>query len=383
MVLVSAFDYGMASLGGFILSLACIINLLLKGRITGISGIFFGTITNMNFKQPHEFLWRFSFVIGMTFTSSLLRFSLPLETKLFDSPDKFLNELSLIGYFVSGLLVGFGTKLANGCTSGHGLNGLARLSKRSFLSVFLFLSFAIGIATLRYNYKFLNENQAMKIANDLYNTEFHLIFFGLFSFILFCIIIYMYIKSTWENILDIFISFLTGSFFAIGLTISGMNRRSKVINFLTIYENWDPSLMFVLFVGTGVNFFAFLIMKKYYEKPILAEKFGTPKKTDIDWRLVLGSIIFGLGWGISGICPGPLLVTFFIYVPHLIIFFVALVLGGFLCILLEIIIEKCSKKDNDIKEKDFEISEDEIQLIQTDRRQLNIENKNIIEKKNE
>jgi uncharacterized membrane protein YedE/YeeE len=365
MVLVDIYDYGMGALGGFILSLSCILHLLLKGRITGISGILYGMFINIKAKTPNEFFWRFCFILGMLFTSSLFRFSLPLDSILFEKPEKFLKGLSLLGYFISGVLVGFGTKLANGCTSGHGLSGLARLSKRSFLSVFLFLSFAIGIATLRYNYKFLNDNEnddLIKIAMEIYNPTSYLIYFCIFSFIFLCLIFYLFLKSAWENVIEFLISFFSGSLFSIGLIISGMNKRSKVINFLTIYENWDPSLMFVLFTGSGFNLFAFWLIKKYNAKPYFSEKFSEPKKSDIDLRLIFGSIIFGLGWGISGLCPGPGIVTFFIYIPHLILFFISLILGAYLCILFEMVIEKFKNKnylgDNNNK-KEIEVIENE------------------------
>lgn len=365
MVLVDIYDYGMGALGGFILSLSCILHLLLKGRITGISGILYGMFINIKAKTPNEFFWRFCFILGMLFTSSLFRFSLPLDSILFEKPEKFLKGLSLLGYFISGVLVGFGTKLANGCTSGHGLSGLARLSKRSFLSVFLFLSFAIGIATLRYNYKFLNDNEnddLIKIAMEIYNPTSYSIYFCIFSFIFLCLIFYLFLKSAWENVIEFLISFFSGSLFSIGLIISGMNKRSKVINFLTIYENWDPSLMFVLFTGSGFNLFAFWLIKKYNAKPYFSEKFSEPKKSDIDLRLIFGSIIFGLGWGISGLCPGPGVVTFFIYIPHLILFFISLILGAYLCILFEMVIEKFKNKnylgDNNNK-KEIEVIENE------------------------
>ena len=79
--------------------------------------------------------------------------------------------------------------------SGLGLNGLTRLSIRSLQSVFIFLSVEIGFETLRYNYKLLEENQAIDIATDINSSECHLIFFAYFHILFICFILYMFFKS--------------------------------------------------------------------------------------------------------------------------------------------------------------------------------------------
>ena len=78
--------------------------------------------------------------------------------KILEDQITYTDSLSIIGFFVSGFLVGFGTKMANGCTSGHGVCGLPRLSKRSFAAVGTFLIFGLGFATLRYHVKFLESD---------------------------------------------------------------------------------------------------------------------------------------------------------------------------------------------------------------------------------
>ena len=98
-----------------------------------------------------------------------------------------------------------------------------------------------------------------------------------------------------------------GVIFATGLALSGMTQPSKVIGFLDIFGDWDPSLAFVM--GGAVLVHALtrpLIMKR--SAPVLGANFDTPAQSTIDARLLFGAALFGLGWGLVGICPGPALV---------------------------------------------------------------------------
>lgn len=98
-----------------------------------------------------------------------------------------------------------------------------------------------------------------------------------------------------------------GVIFAVGLALSGMTQPSKVIGFLNIFGDWDPSLAFVM--GGAVVVHALtrpLIMRR--SRPLLGARFEVPSQTTTDGRLVIGAALFGLGWGLVGICPGPALV---------------------------------------------------------------------------
>jgi uncharacterized protein len=341
MVYYSGYDYGMATVGGILISLSTSFNLLFKGRVTGMSGIFYGVITF------NDILWRISLILGMIWTSSLFRFSVGKDSYFYDSGEKNLENCSLAGFAVAGFLVGLGTKMGNGCTSGHGVCGLPRLSKRSIVAVLVFCSFGIGTATLRYYKHFFYETEIIQLADDINSQLFHMIFFICISGLLFGLFIFLLVKKRWEEIREFLISFITGILFSLGLVISGMNRRRKVIGFLTAYEGWDPSLMFVLVSAVTLNFILFRVIMKYKKNPIFATKYGFSSNTVIDWRLILGSALFGIGWGISGLCPGPLFVTFFVYIPHLIIFLVTLAVGQFSLLLIDKIIEKCQKNHDE------------------------------------
>ena len=99
-------------------------------------------------------------------------------------------------------------------------------------------------------------------------------------------------------------SLLAGLLFGLGLAVSGMTHASKVLDFLDIAGHWDPSLVFVLGGAVGVTVLVFqLILRR--KVPLFASRFDLPQAQDLDRPLVAGAVIFGIGWGISGYCPGP------------------------------------------------------------------------------
>lgn len=102
------------------------------------------------------------------------------------------------------------------------------------------------------------------------------------------------------------VSLVAGLIFGIGLIVADMTNPAKVQNFLDIAGTWDPSLIFVMGGAIAVTMPAFMFLKTR-DKPLFGEDFGWPSRTDLDPKLITGSAIFGLGWGLGGFCPGPAL----------------------------------------------------------------------------
>ena len=103
-------------------------------------------------------------------------------------------------------------------------------------------------------------------------------------------------------------AFIVGLVFGIGLIVAGMTDPFKVLGFLDLAGNWDPSLAFVMGGAILVGLPAFRIAGKR-ERALLGESMRLPSATRIDHRLVLGSLAFGAGWGLAGYCPGPALTS--------------------------------------------------------------------------
>lgn len=100
------------------------------------------------------------------------------------------------------------------------------------------------------------------------------------------------------------VSFIVGLVFAVGLAISGMTQPQKVIGFLDLFGNWDPSLVFVMGGAIAVHAVVYFFATKK-PHPILAVEWSIPNKKEITPALIIGSILFGMGWGLGGYCPGP------------------------------------------------------------------------------
>ncbi len=123
-----------------------------------------------------------------------------------------------------------------------------------------------------------------------------------------------------------FFSLLAGAVFGIGLILSGMANPAKVLGFLDLAGNWDPSLAFVMIGAIAVGVIAFAVARRRTESA-LGLPMKLPTATQIDQRLVGGSVLFGAGWGIAGFCPGPALVALGMAETKAIVFVLAMLAG--------------------------------------------------------
>lgn len=121
-------------------------------------------------------------------------------------------------------------------------------------------------------------------------------------------------------------SFITGVIFGLGLIISGMTDPEKVLGFLDLAGAWDPSLFFVMVGAISISAVAFYIARRR-DRSVLGAPMQLPTSKRIDKRLLLGSLMFGVGWGIAGFCPGPALVSTASGQPKALLFTAAMLAG--------------------------------------------------------
>ena len=117
-----------------------------------------------------------------------------------------------------------------------------------------------------------------------------------------------------------------GAIFGAGLTIGGMTDPARVRGFLDLFGAWDPTLAFVMGGAVLVMAVAWLVQRRM-NKPLFAEGFSLPDRNDLTPRLIGGSALFGVGWGIAGLCPGPAFAALAIAPASAAIFVVALLAG--------------------------------------------------------
>jgi uncharacterized protein len=122
-------------------------------------------------------------------------------------------------------------------------------------------------------------------------------------------------------------AFLCGVVFAVGLLVAQMTNPAKVIGFLDVTGAWDPSLAFVMGGALAVFGTAYLLSRRAGARPLLDGQFYVPGAQGITWQLVTGSLLFGLGWGLAGFCPGPALVSAGFGDSRVWIFVAAMVVG--------------------------------------------------------
>ncbi len=121
-------------------------------------------------------------------------------------------------------------------------------------------------------------------------------------------------------------AFVSGLLFGLGLIISQMVNPAKVLGFLDIFGNWDPSLALVMGGAVVVSALGYLVAKRR-GVPVLAPRLEIPTRRDLDPRLIGGAALFGIGWGLVGLCPGPALVGLTFGPWQVFVFVAAMIVG--------------------------------------------------------
>jgi len=368
--------------GGLIIGLSAASLLLLSGDILGASGILSSV-----FLSPKKAVTDPSMAWKLVFLSSFSLLSSLVLGRYFTQDDRLGNDpsipvVSTAGYLVAGFFVGFGTQLGNGCTSGHGICGMARLSVRSLAAVgtFMITAFAVAALTAPEN-AWASEATAWLRTSDNNVPDFYNFPLGIGVTCVVAVLptlvalwnLWRSNKNTSEDSnasssptnlvketseVDATVPFdaitddledpavseasrtdsasgsnhenndstssaltqrrdavrkvasgcLSGLLFAVGLAVSGMVQPSKVFGFLNFYlfaqGSYDPTLLTVMMSGCAVSFAAYQLVPGHnllpsacmLTKPVLTSQFSVPCNQQIDWKLMVGAVCFGIGW---------------------------------------------------------------------------------------
>lgn len=285
-----------SSLGGVLIGLSAALAYYGDGKITGISGIlgpFLRSVLTCQSFQ-HGDVWKGLFLLGLV-CGGLLNL---IFNKDFAFP--LALPFSFTRYVIAGFAVGVGTRCGKGCTSGHGICGLPRLSTRSWISVPAFMAVAMLTVTLTRHILRTDSQGPLGIAKLEEHKHWHFPAIAVGASIMLTLLT----EILPPRIQGLVTPYICGMIFGLGLGCSGMTDQRKVLDFLDITGTWDPSLAFVMGSGLCVSFPAFFWAEREGSKPRCGE-FEKPPKTGDYALLVWGPVFFGIGWGLIGLCPGP------------------------------------------------------------------------------
>jgi uncharacterized membrane protein YedE/YeeE len=317
MRLTEHFDAGSAAAGlllfnGDVLSVVSIVQTVARVPRKGM------TDPLLSWKLP--FLASFMSVSNLCFASQYIDDRIGVDPKI--------PVLSSLGYSLTGLLVGFGASLCNGCTLGHGICGLGRMSRRSFVAVITFVITASLTATFttpafqfyRYTAILRGDDAPMRIEPiGTMVTLMVAIAAVVPRTILRSYLVLSHDATAQTNDAKIPLTNISGCLFAFGLALSGMVLPSKVYGFLNLSGiadgSYDLTLASATFGGVLISWLSYQLVQgqscistlAVFKEPLSVADFSLPTNTKIDPSLIVGATMFGIGWGLGGICPGTAL----------------------------------------------------------------------------
>jgi len=309
--------------GGSLIGGSSAVLLLFNGDIMGISGIMTNSLVypKKSLKES-QYHWRWVYLAGFSTAVHVYVHYLAPDSALSDtrSTEKDVPIPSALAHVLGGLLVGLGTRIGNGCTTGHGICGIGRLSLRSLVATATFTGMSIAtrfmIAPIRPwadSFRLLRSSELPAVS-------------PLASILVVALTTTAASLSpqTVQSQADLkkkLGAWLSGVMFAAGLAFSGMTKNSKVHDFLCLSgfskHTYDPTLMFVMGSGILSSWLAYQFIpgrsqirndEECMTGPVCNPENGfcdIPSNNKIDLQLLLGAAVFGVGWGTTGICPGP------------------------------------------------------------------------------
>mmetsp|Transcript_16234 Transcript_16234/g.24530 ORF Transcript_16234/g.24530 Transcript_16234/m.24530 type:complete len:360 (-) Transcript_16234:221-1300(-) len=314
---MSVFTPISGTIGGALIGGSAGLLLLLNGDIMGLSGIMSNSLGNVKeslLQKDSKHHWRWVFVGSFGITVNALVHIMSPSAAFGGNPslDSDVPIPSFLGHVLGGLLVGMGTRIGNGCTTGHGICGLGRFSPRSLVSVVTFTGTSILTRFL------VSPLRSWSMSTALLRKDTPSLSSPVAAAAVMFILALPTLLHRGGDIQKRLGAALSGSMFAAGLGISGMTQTSKVHGFLCFSLIWagqfDPTLICVLGSGILASVASYQLISGYgkcgtLQKPLNQPKGSTfsaiPTNQTIDNRLIMGSFLFGVGWGLTGICPGP------------------------------------------------------------------------------
>jgi uncharacterized membrane protein YedE/YeeE len=299
--------------GGAILGVAAIAKLTLTGRVLGVSSAVEGCVGAKTTTTTTTPAGDVAFVAGLLAAGCAAAFG--LMGGVAPSPEPMVP---IARAAAAGFLVGLGAAMGNGCTSGHGICGNARLSPRSMANTCVFMFTGFLAATL------FDTNAALgvvsnvsAIANPAYPAFAAARGWIAFAGVAVAAFAALASAATAKGgvrgggtTIGVIADGAVGYVFGAGLLVSGMTRPTKVSGFLSATAaSFDPSLMLVMCGALALCVPGFYLVRKLRDSPACAEGFDVPSGKTIDAKLMTGGALFGAGWGLGGVCPGPAIVA--------------------------------------------------------------------------
>lgn len=322
-------------IGGSLIGGSAGVLLVMNGDIMGISGILSNTLIHpIQSLKDSAHHWRWVYMASFCLAVNLHLNFLSRETALQDVRSERSDDVpipSIIGHLVGGFLVGMGTRIQNGCTTGHGICGIARLSPRSLVAT---VSFTLCSAATRFLVSPLRSWSGVTSFLRTSTLPEHSAAASALVTAVLCLAAMVRPMTITENAKKYTPlqlqqhsqksvgAAISGLVFALGLAVSGMTKNGKVHDFLCLsgfsQSTFDPTLMAVMGSGILSSWASYQFVKGFSvvnkDKALTCpaalpegSSFSVPTNRVIDSRLLMGSCIFGMGWGITGICPGPAL----------------------------------------------------------------------------
>ena len=321
-------NLSLAVIGGLTLASALTINLMFTGKLIKPSEMFY---TAFRRREEADYRnWKFSVFLGLIIATSY--YYLFVDAQAFNPPEKFLGYLSIMGYGLAGVLIGFGSQLAGGCTSVF-FCGLPKWGKRFILEALLITLSATSIANVTKNTKLpsiLTTPSFTTIASEINLEVKNLAVFGGSICLAVYYIVFLAVKNRTHDLKGFFIHVLSGFLYGLGFILTGMIKPSKVLGLLSFDSLDDFELIISIAVVVGMNFLTFYWIyhvDNLFKYPILGGPFDLQEWYKISTKNILGCIIFGIGWGMCGICPGCAIMTCYLYLPHMALFLMSVFVG--------------------------------------------------------